>query len=154
MVLGKSINIATAVWLIINMPEGEPIISAVIAVVFDDQQRVLIAQRPKDALLGGYWEFPGGKVEPGESHFQALQRELQEEVGIVVSAAQKLMDIEQSYDHGRVHLDVWHVSRYEGRAASCEQQALRWVDVAQLSSFKFPEVNYKIIDTIFSRALT
>ena len=92
----------------------------------DANGRVLLAQRPPGKHLAGMWEFPGGKVEPGESPWHALVRELREELGVDVEAGKPLIRIPWRYEKGELSLDAWLVERWEGEPASLEGQALQW----------------------------
>jgi 8-oxo-dGTP diphosphatase len=82
------------------------------AAVFDSQGRVLIARRPENVHQGGLWEFPGGKVEPGEAVEQALARELWEELGIRPTRYRRLIRIPHHYPDRSVLLDVWRVEAF------------------------------------------
>ena len=115
------------------------------AVVRDGNGRILITQRAKHAHQGGLWEFPGGKLEAGETPQQALVRELREEVGIEVKTAQPLIKVRHDYGDRRVLLDVWSVNVFDGEASGCEGQALQWIAPQQLSDFAFPAANLPII---------
>ncbi|MBI3772323.1 MAG: Nudix family hydrolase [Gammaproteobacteria bacterium] len=115
------------------------------AVIVDDQGRVLIAQRPLDKHQGGLWEFPGGKVEPGEEVLAALDRELQEEVGINIEQARPLIRVQHRYPERAVLLDVWRVDRFRGRPEGREGQAIAWLTPEELPSRAFPAANVPII---------
>ncbi len=88
---------------------------------------MLIAQRPEGKIAAGKWEFPGGKIEPGESPLQALVRELHEELGVEVRAARRLIRFRHDYADRCVMLDTWLVSRFEGVPHSRERQRFDWV---------------------------
>ena len=92
----------------------------------DAAGRVLLAQRPPGKHLAGMWEFPGGKIEPGESPWHALVRELREELGIDVEDGKPLIRIPWRYERGELCLDAWLVERWDGEPASLEGQALQW----------------------------
>jgi 8-oxo-dGTP diphosphatase len=96
-----------------------------------DQPRVLLAQRPPGKVMAGYWEFPGGKIEAGETILQALQRELAEELGITVSAAAMEMigSIEHSYSHGLAMLSMVKVTHWNGELRAREGQTLVWQEL-------------------------
>lgn len=88
---------------------------------------VLVCQRPPHKLYPGEWEFPGGKVEPGESAREALDRELREELGIRVTAARRLIRLRHDYPELSVDLDTWRVTGWEGEPVSNEHPASAWV---------------------------
>jgi mutator protein MutT len=111
-----------------------PAIHVVAAAVIDARGRVLIAQRPAGKHLAGMWEFPGGKVEPGEARVDALRRELEEEIGIVIEMPRPLLRLTHTYSYGEVLLDVWVVRRYRGTPRSLDGQALRWCSRASLGT--------------------
>lgn len=115
------------------------------AVIRDEQGRVLLAQRAAKQHQGGFWEFPGGKVEAGESVEQALKRELAEELGIAVEQARPLLQVAHDYSDKQVLLDVWEVSRFSGQAQGLEGQPLVWVSAQQLPHYEFPAANAPIV---------
>ena len=102
--------------------------------VIDASQRVLIAQRPAGKHLAGAWEFPGGKLEPGEARAEGLARELREEIGIAIRQPRPLIRLRHGYAYGEVLLDVWVVRRYSGRPQGLDGQRLRWCSRAELAS--------------------
>ncbi len=118
------------------------------AVLMDGESRILIAKRPQQAHQGGLWEFPGGKREAGESREQALARELTEEIGIVVLAAQPLISVAHDYPDRQVLLDVWRVTRWQGEVAPCEGQPLAWVDLGSLAEFNFPQADRPVLKAL------
>lgn len=97
---------------------------------------VLLAQRPEGKPYAGYWEFPGGKVEPGEPVFAALQREFLEELGIEIKAAEPWCGVEYIYPHAHVRLHFYISREWQGVPQSLEGQAFAWqgraLDVAPL----------------------
>jgi 8-oxo-dGTP diphosphatase len=93
----------------------------------DREGRVLIGERPASKPLAGFWEFPGGKLEAGEPAFDALRRELHEELGIQVRHAYRMLRFAYRYPEREVELDVWRVTAWDGRPASQEGQHLEWV---------------------------
>jgi len=107
-------------------------VHVVAGALFDSQCRVLIAQRPDGKHLSGGWEFPGGKVDAGERPFDALSRELHEELGVTVRNAEPLIAYEHAYADRRVFLDLWHVTEYAGEPQPREGQPLKWVSLAEL----------------------
>ena len=119
------------------MPSSSnPSIDVVAAVLRDAQGRVLIAERPAGKPLVGFWEFPGGKLETGEPPFDALKRELHEELGIDVRHAHRLLRYSYDYPERRVRLDVWRVTRYDGSVTAREGQALAWASVEEMSGWE------------------
>ena len=118
------------------------------AAIFDAQGRVLISQRPAHVHQGGLWEFPGGKLEPGESAERALRRELREELGIGVQALRPLIRVVHDYPDKAVLLDVWRVDAFTGTAVGCEGQAIEWVSIAALGDYQFPTANTPIIKAV------
>jgi mutator protein MutT len=99
----------------------------VAAAVIDLKDRVLIAQRPPGKHLAGGWEFPGGKLEPGEDRRAGLARELREELGITLTAPPRpLIRVRHTYDYGEVLIDMWVVRGYSGEPRGLDRQALRW----------------------------
>jgi 8-oxo-dGTP diphosphatase len=98
-------------------------------VMLDASGRVLLAQRPPGKHLAGFWEFPGGKIDPGEMPLAALMRELHEELGVEVdaSAATPLIRIPWRYGERDLLLDAWRVDAWQGMPRSLEGQALQWV---------------------------
>ena len=115
------------------------------AVIRGTDGKILIARRADTQHQGGLWEFPGGKVEAGESVEAALGRELQEELGIVVKAARPLIKVQHDYPDKHVLLDVWEVSEFTGEPHGAEGQPLAWVSQRELADYPFPEANQPIV---------
>ena len=123
------------------------IIHVAVGVILREQQ-ILLALRSSKQHQGGKWEFPGGKVEAGESVQQALSRELHEEVAIDVTHSQAFMQIEHAYPEKTVLLDIYLVSGFTGEPHGREGQPLRWVTIAELSNIDFPDANQPIVERI------
>ncbi len=119
-----------------------------VAVIWNDQGQILIDRRPQDGLLGGLWEFPGGKIEDNETVSACIQREIAEELGINIEVGKHLMTINHAYTHFRVRLNVYHCRYLEGEPEPIACDEVRWVKPEQLSDFPFPKANTKIIDAI------
>lgn len=120
----------------------------VAAAVMRPDGAVLLARRPEHVHQGGKWEFPGGKVEAGESFEAALTRELREELDIEPLSARRLIRIRHDYPDRSVLLDVWRVDRYTGEPHGREGQPLRWVPPQELDGLEFPEANRAIVTAV------
>ncbi|WP_106478363.1 Nudix family hydrolase [Phytohalomonas tamaricis] len=118
------------------------------AAIYNDQGQVLLARRPSIADQGGLWEFPGGKLAPYETGFEALKRELREELGINIGRAQPLIRVHHEYPDKHILLDVWEVRLFEGEPYGREGQAVRWVNVEDLCRYNFPAANVPIIRAV------
>jgi 8-oxo-dGTP diphosphatase len=116
-----------------------------VGVIVGADGRILLSQRRADRHLGGKWEFPGGKVEPGESVVGALERELGEELGIRPLALRPLIRVDHPYPEKRVLLDVWRVDRYGGQPAGLEGQPIVWVAAEELADYPLPEADRPIV---------
>jgi len=121
------------------------VVQVAAAVIVDAAGRVLVAQRLPDRHQGGLWEFPGGKVEPGETTRGALNRELSEELGIVVEEARPLIRVRHTYPDKAVQLDVWRVTQFSGRPQGREGRPIAWVAPDDLCRRSFPAANQPII---------
>ena len=119
-----------------------------VGVIIGPGNTILIALRHRDSHQGGLWEFPGGKVEVGESVERALDRELGEELGIAVDKVRPLMAINHDYPDKSVCLDVWWVERFSGEPEGREGQLIRWVKVDDLINYSFPQANQPIVEAI------
>ena len=109
---------------------------------------VLIARRPSQGLLGGMWEFPGGKVEPGETDEQALAREIREELGAEVDVGGKLGSYQHAYTHFRVTLRAYNCCLLSGEPKALEASEIRWVEISELGSFPMGKLDRSISRTL------
>lgn len=116
----------------------------VAAVLEDAEGRVLLAQRPAGKQHAGLWEFPGGKIEPGESGFEALRRELHEELGIDVASAARFMAVRRPRPFGELVLEAWRVSSWSGEPVAHEHSALTWRRPDDLSSLALCDADQPI----------
>lgn len=123
-------------------------IHVAVGAVFNPQGQILIARRPPHVHLGGLWEFPGGKLETGESVEHALARELAEEIGIQVRTCRPLIKLRHNYPERQVLLDVWRVDAFDGTPHGRENQAVAWVWPDELAGYDFPAGNRPIIAAV------
>ena len=130
------------------MATANKVLHVVAAAIINKQGNLLIAQRPLDKHMGGFWEFPGGKLEAGETVTDALCRELDEELGIQLLSWESLICIEHAYPETTVPLDVWIVRDFGGEAYGREGQAVRWVAPNMLDQFDFSEANHGITEAL------
>ena len=125
-------------------------VCVVAGALFDPDGRVLIAQRPAGKVLAGRWEFPGGKLEPGEDPREGLARELREELGVEVCAARRVIRYRHDYPGRSVDLDFWTVTDWTGTPRGREGQALRWVRPDDLPQQDILEADAPMIDALMA----
>lgn len=116
-----------------------------VGVILDGSRNILISRRDALSHQGGLWEFPGGKVESGETLALALARELREELGIEPGRTSSLLEIRHDYGDKQVLLDVHIVWDFSGVARGLEGQPLAWVTPAELAQYRFPAANVPIV---------
>ncbi|MGF1498024.1 MAG: A/G-specific adenine glycosylase [Elainellaceae cyanobacterium] len=119
-----------------------------VAVIWNGQGQILIDRRRQEGLLGGLWEFPGGKVEPGETVPACIQREIREELGIEVEVGDRLTTVDHAYTHFRVTLVVHHCQHISGEPQPIECDEVCWVQPEELEAYAFPKANERIIQAI------
>jgi A/G-specific adenine glycosylase len=122
-----------------------------VGVVLDGAGRVLIDQRLNEGLLGGLWEFPGGKQEPSEAIEATIERELMEELAITVEVGEELITLEHAYSHKKLRFVV-HLCRWlsgEPQPLACQQ--VTWVEPGELANYPFPAANARIIAALLER---
>ncbi len=120
----------------------------VVAAVIRRDGKILITQRLDDVHLARLWEFPGGKVEAGESLEVALRREIQEELGIVIVVGNEFYTVEHHYPAKSVRLHFFNCIIEDGEPASLGVADLRWVLPAELSQFEFPPADAELIEQL------
>ncbi len=124
-------------------------IEVVAAVIFSRcGKKIFLAKRPDTSHQGGFWEFPGGKKEASETAFQALARELQEELAIKITAADSLIKLNHDYGDKLIELDVYKVTAFEGEPFGAEGQKTQWVDLTDINDYEFPAANQAIIKAL------
>ena len=116
----------------------------------DGEGRVLLAQRPAGSHLAGGWEFPGGKLLPGEDAARALRRELREELGIEVISALPLLQYRHEYPDRVVLLDVWRITEFAGEPAGLEGQPLRWEALESAMDVGLLPADRPIVEALFA----
>lgn len=124
-------------------------IHIVAGIIFNhDKSQVFITKRPDDKHKGGFWEFPGGKVEQGETIQQAMIRELEEEIGIITTEQQPFEHLEFDYVDKALKFDFIVVTQFEGEPYGKEGQQGQWVAVSTLNDYSFPEANVPIVERV------
>jgi A/G-specific adenine glycosylase len=138
-------------WPVVEERKPLPFQVIGIGVVINQAGDVLIDQRLEEGLLGGMWEFPGGKQEPGEPIEACIARELMEELGIVVSVGEGLVTVDHAYSHKKLQFVV-HLCRWiSGEPQPLASQQVRWVPPEQLKDYPFPAANARIIEALLGR---
>jgi len=125
-----------------------PPIDVVAGVIRRDDGRLLITQRQPDDTLGGYWEFPGGKVDPGEDLKAALHRELVEEVGIETEIGAEIHNIVHPYPDRDVRLFFFDVRIVSGEPQKIEVADFRWVTLDEIMQYQFPEADLPLLNQL------
>lgn len=123
-----------------------------VAVIWNEHGQILIDKRPAKGLLGGLWEFPGGKIEPDETVKACIVREIQEELAIEIEVGEHLITLEHAYTHFRVTLNVYHCRHLQGEPQALECDEFRWVTLDEIEQFPFPKANEKIIAALKSQS--
>jgi 8-oxo-dGTP diphosphatase len=123
-------------------------VEVAVGVLLSEDKKVLTSWRQVHQHQGGLWEFPGGKREPEETLFEALKREILEEIGVEVVEAKPFVRIDHDYGDKRVSLDVWMVSQFNGEPSGREGQDLRWQAINELEAEQFPAANVAIITAL------
>ena len=118
---------------------------AAIALIIRDG-KLLVCQRKSGDTFGGFWEFPGGKCEEGETLEQCLVRELREELAIVANPIARLTTIEHDYPHALIRLHPFVCQYAEGQVQHLECQASEWIDPSALRNYRFPPANEPLIE--------
>jgi len=129
---------------------AKPVVLVVAVALIDDQRRVLLAQRPAGKSMAGLWEFPGGKVEADETPELALVRELHEELGIDVDAAdlEPLAFASHTYETFHLLMPLFDCVRWQGEVKAREGQALAWVSAGELDQYAMPPADLPLIEPL------
>lgn len=144
-----------------GQPEAYPVTSAAkptphhtvaVAVVVGPDGRLLIQRRPESAMLGGLWEFPGGKQEPGESVEAACRREVREELGVDIVVERPVALVQHAYSHFRITLHAFRCRLAPDARPPEPTDTLRWVRPDELDDFAFPRANRRVIEALQAEA--
>ena len=130
----------------VSTPREHKVI-VVLAAVIERDGRILITQRPEHTHLGGLWEFPGGKCEPGETHTQCLERELREELGVQAVVGDELLVTDHAYPERTVRLHFRRCT-ITGEPAARLGQAMRWIRREDLDVLEFPPADRELIENL------
>lgn len=123
-----------------------PTVQVAVGIVLNPtRDLVLVACRPEGKPYAGYWEFPGGKLEAGETVWQGLTRELMEEINICPLVGESFMQVVQQLPNQDFLLDVWIITAYSGEPIGKENQQLQWITFAELTALQFPPANDSIV---------
>ncbi len=121
-----------------------------VGIIQNEQQNVLIALRPEDAMLGGLWEFPGGKQKKDEEIEDTVIRELNEELGVDVSITRPFMKLDHAYSHFKITLHAFLCELKNGTPSPNSSQRVRWVSLRELNDYPFPKANRKLTEKLLS----
>ena len=138
-------------WPVTDAPKSLPFQVIGVGVVLNAAGEVLIDQRLEEGLLGGMWEFPGGKQEQGETIETCIVRELKEELGIAVTVGEELITVDHAYSHKKLRFVVHLCSWVSGEPQPLASQQVRWVRPEDLANYPFPAANTKIIAALLGR---
>lgn len=117
-------------------------------IIRDPQNNIFIAQRPMGSHMGGFWEFPGGKLESNERPEDALVRELEEEIGIIATEYQLFKKVEHEFDDRFITLYFFLVTNWDNQPYGREGQNSRWVKQSDLIADQFPPANRIVVDIL------
>ncbi|MEA5467293.1 A/G-specific adenine glycosylase [Spirulina sp. 06S082] len=119
-----------------------------VAVIRNERGHILIDRRLDEGLLGGLWEFPGGKIEENETVEECIKREILEELGIEIEVREHLITLDHAYTHFRITLNVHYCRYLGGEPQAIECQEIRWVTLDEIDQFPFPKANIRIIEAL------
>jgi 8-oxo-dGTP diphosphatase len=119
-----------------------------VAVIWNDRRQISIDRRKLTGAMGGLWEFPGGKIEAGETVAECIVREIREELGIEIAVGEHLISIDHTYSAFSLTLIVHNCHHLSGIPQPIECDEVKWVEVSELDNYQFPEANIQIIEII------
>lgn len=117
-----------------------------VGLIVSESGKLLIALRPENAMLGGMWEFPGGKNEKGESLHETVIRELREELGVEVEVSEKYMQLKHAYSHFRITLHAYWCTIVSGKPTPKSSDELKWVSLDEIEQYPFPKANKVLVE--------
>ena len=118
---------------------------SIVAAAIRKNGRYLLGKRPPESMLGGLWEFPGGKVEDGETHEEALMRELQEELAIEIKVHSHLVSVDHAYSHFSITLHVYLCEHVGGKPQTIYHTVLKWIPRSQFKRYAMPAADLKFL---------
>ena len=121
-----------------------PLFDVVVGYIQNQQKKFIITKRPKDKMLGGLWELPGGKRETGESLKSGLMREIKEELSIDIKINKKIGTIQHSYSHMKIKLHGYHCSVKSGKIKLNASKQLEWINFSDINKYSFPTASHKL----------
>lgn len=122
-----------------------------VAVIYNTEGKILIDRRKATGEMGGLWEFPGGKIEAGETIKECIEREVKEELAIEIAVGDSLTTITHDYKTFRVTLHVYLCQHLNGEPTPLECEEIHWVDPSLMNQYQFPEANLEIINLLQQR---
>lgn len=133
---------------------GIPHHQIAVGIALDEKDKVLIALRPEEAMLGGLWEFPGGKQEPGESLEQTLIREFSEEIGVDIEGVTRFHSLDHAYSHFKITLTAFLCRIAPGQMPQPKaSRRIEWVGIDELERYPFPKANKVIVERLMAEHL-
>lgn len=123
-------------------------IEIAVGIIRSQAGKIFITQRGEQSHLAGFWEFPGGKVEPDESPYQTLVREIAEEIDIIIHNAKFLKVVEHQYSDRAIKIHAYLVEEWDGEPFAKEGQPSKWIDEEELNADDFPDANRPIIEML------
>lgn len=122
-----------------------------VGIIEREDGKVLIALRPENVMLGGLWEFPGGKQEVGETIQQTVERELNEELGVEIKTCKEFMKLKHVYSHFSITMHAFMCSIISGEPSAKFSQEIRWVNISELEQYPFPKANKLLTEKLMGK---
>ncbi len=119
-----------------------------VGLIVNGRNELLIALRPDESMLGGLWEFPGGKQEPGEPLKKTVKRELKEELGVDVDVHGKFYELKHAYSHFKITLHAFWCRIHSGKPVPKSSQKIEWISLDRINTYPFPKANKTLIDNL------